>query len=222
MSTPAWFKALPAVQALAQFEANLACARLANEPDGCGLWVSPWPATAPRPPAGFPIEIGLTGTDVLAGAYRCSSTLWPIADGALAYVVLQHVLEFVVEPEELLAEAARALRGHGQLLLFGLRPMSWARLRGNWRNSPTRWTAATNWVQVCRALGLSDIKVTRFAVGWPSVTPESADWLNKTLPSLGSAYVLSARRRGVRMRPVVRDVRTSRLPALAQSGSWRA
>ena len=121
MSTPAWFKALPAVQALAQFEANLACARLANEPDGCGLWVSPWPATAPRPPAGFPIEIGLTGTDVLAGAYRCSSTLWPIADGALAYVVLQHVLEFVVEPEELLAEAARACAAIGEIVpLAGL------------------------------------------------------------------------------------------------------
>ena len=76
--------------------------------------------------------------------------------------------------------------------------------------------------RACRALGLADISIERIAVAWPWLTPDSAlsRQLGRALPDFASVYILSARKRGVRARPVTRalDLSASTHPALKTAG----
>ena len=229
MSRSAFTRSHPALGALIAHEHGLIQAQIAGEPAGLGAWISPWDiapvlTTAPGL-ATLPLK--LAGIDSLTGSLSASTSLWPLADSALAVVVLQHALDYAMEPEEMLGEAARCMRGHGKLVIVGFRGISAARLSGtrmerNWKTTPPRWTTASSWARACRALGLADVSIERMAVAWPWLAPDSAfsRQLGRALPDFASVYILSARKRGVRARPVLRALEASanRQPALKAAG----
>ena len=229
MSRSAFTRNNMALSALIAHEHALIQAQIASEPAGLGAWISPWdvaPVVTASPNLAT-LALKLAGTDSLAGSLSASASLWPLADSALAFVVLQHALDYAMEPEEMLGEAARCMRGHGKLVITGFRGFSAARLSGtrmarNWKTTPPHWTTASSWARACRALGLADISIERIAVAWPWLTPDSAisRQLGRALPDFASVYILSARKRGVRARPVTRalDLSASTHPALKTAG----
>ena len=54
----------------------------------------------------------------------CEESAWPIGEHAVDAVVLQHGLDFSLDPHAVLREAARAVRSGGHLLIVGLNPWS--------------------------------------------------------------------------------------------------
>ena len=222
MSRSAFTRSHPALAALIAHEHALIQGQIADEPAGLGAWISPW-EIAPvitTAPSLATLSLKLAGIDSLTGSLSASASLWPLADNALAFVVLQHTLDYAMEPEEMLGEAARCMRGHGRLVLTGFRGFSAARLSGtrmarNWKTTPPHWNMASSWARACRALGLADITIERIAVAWPWLAPNSAlsRQLGRALPDLASVYILSARKRGVRARPMMRAIEANTRPA---------
>ena len=229
MSRSAFTRSHPALGALIAHEHAVIQTQISAEPAGLGAWISPW-EIAPLvtiAPSLATLPLKLAGTDSLTGSVSASASLWPFADSALAFVVLQHALDYAMEPEEMLGEAARCMRGHGKLVITGFRGFSAARLSGtrmarNWKTTPPHWTTASSWARACRALGLADVNIERLAVAWPWLAPDSAfsRQLGRALPDFASVYILSARKRGVRARPVLRaiEARVSAHPALKTAG----
>ena len=229
MSRSAFTRSHPALSALIAHEHAVIQTQISAEPAGLGAWISPW-EIAPLvtiAPSLATLPLKLAGTDSLTGSLSASASLWPLADSALAFVVLQHALDYAMEPEEMLGEAARCMRGHGKLVITGFRGFSAARLSGtrmarNWKTTPPHWTTASSWARACRALGLADVNIERLAVAWPWLAPDSAfsRQLGRALPDFASVYILSARKRGVRARPVLRaiEARVSAHPALKTAG----
>ena len=229
MSRSAFTRSHPALAALIAHEHALIQGQVSDEPAGLGAWISPWEIApvAKAAPNLATLPLKLAGTDSLTGSFCASASLWPLADNALAFVVLQHALDYAMEPEEVLGEAARCMRGHGRLVMTGFRGFSAARLSGtrmarNWKTTPPHWTTASSWARTCRALGLADICIQRIAVAWPWLAPNSAisRQLGEALPNFASVYILSARKRGVRARPVMRAIEASAThpPALKAAG----
>lgn len=205
MSRSAFTREYSALSKLIELERQQVRQQICLEPAGTGAWVSPW--TGPQAslnlaPELHELSLCLADSDLIQGGIKASASLWPIADNALAYVVLHHVLEFALEPEELLAEASRCLRGHAPIVIVGFRRVSAANLARHWRTSAPHLSSASSWVRACRALGLADIKVERIGVGWPWLDSARAPstWLTRALPNLASVYVLVARKRGIRAR----------------------
>ncbi len=233
MSRSAFTRNNLALDALIGCENSLIHGQVSTEPAGLGAWISPWEAVPFKStsPGLATLAIRLNGTDSLADGVIASASLWPFSDNALAFVVLQHALDYAMEPEDMLAEAARCMRGHGRLVIIGFRSFSAARLSGikrarNWKSVTPQWATASSWARACRALGLADIEITRVGVGWPWLTPSATGLsatLGRILPNLASVYVLSARKRGVRARPVLRAVpiQSARQPALNTAGLTR-
>lgn len=214
MSRSAFTRENAALSKLIALEQSLVQAQIKSEPTGTGIWLSPWslPALRPTAPELHQFELRLSDTDLLSGGIRASASLWPIADNALAYVVLHHVLEFALEPEALLAEATRCLRGHAPIVIVGFRRISAASLARNWRTTAPSFSSASSWTRACRALGLADITVAKIGVGWPWL---ASTWLTRALPNLASVFVLTARKRGIRTRRAPRLVMDSRAGATA-------
>ena len=229
MSRSAFTRSNPALSALIAYEHARIQAQISDEPAGLGAWISPWEIApvATNAPNLTTLPLKLAGIDSLTGSLAASASLWPLADNALAFVVLQHSLDYAMEPEEMLGEAARCMRGHGKLVISGFRGFSAARLSGtrmarNWKTTPPHWTTGSSWARACRALGLADIIIERIGVAWPWLQPNSAlsRQLGRVLPDIASVYILSARKRGVRARPVMRAIEASasRQPALKAAG----
>ena len=204
MSAARFLKNNPAVLELLEREQTHARAKLQQLNPGPNLWIS-----GHSEPVVFDTDytrpcfmLALDKTESFNGAFSAASALLPIDDGELSAVVLQHVLEFVDEPETLLAECARVLRGDGALILLGFRPFSPVRLRSNFRHRAPRWVGSGTWISVLRALGFRDFEMSRFAWLWPSVSNSQGGLLKQAelaLPSLSSAYLLTARKRDVRL-----------------------
>jgi len=204
LNSARFLKNTPAVAALLRREVALARTQLQHLNPGPVLWISGHTETVQlemdytRPC----FMVQLDKSESLTGAFTAASTLLPIADGELSAVVLQHVLEFMDEPETLLAECARVLRGDGALILLGFRPFSPARLRANFRHRAPRWVGSGTWISVLRALGLRDFSMARFGWLWPNIHASDTGLLKQAelaLPSFTSAYALTARKRDVRL-----------------------
>jgi SAM-dependent methyltransferase len=204
LSSARFLKDTPAIAALLSREHSQVRAQLSQLNPGPILWISSHSdALAVESDFTRPcFTLQLDKSESLIGAFSAASTLLPISDGSLSAIVLQHVLEFVDEPETLLAECARVLRGDGALILLGFRPFSPARLRSNFRHRAPRWVGSGTWTSVLRALGFRDFNKTRFGWLWPSVKASGAGLLKQAelaLPSLNSAYNLTAKKRDVRL-----------------------
>jgi SAM-dependent methyltransferase len=212
MPRSAFTRDIAAIDHLIAREQALIQAQIAQEPAGVGVWLSPWDAPILSSNAQTStFSLRLAGSDAIDGKVQACASLWPFADNALAFVALQHALDYAMEPEELLAEAVRCMRGHGKLIVTGFRGFSAARLARGWKRSNPNWATASSWARACKALGLADIVIESIAVGWPWLSAgdsKTASLLGRALPNLASVFVLSARKRGVRARPVLRASRS--------------
>jgi SAM-dependent methyltransferase len=211
MPRSAFTRDITAIDSLIAREQALIQAQIAQEPAGLGVWLSPWDVPIVASDAQIStLGLRLSGSDAIDGKVQACASLWPFADNALAFVALQHALDYAMEPEELLAEAVRCMRGHGKLVVTGFRGFSAARLARGWKRSSPNWATASSWARACKALGLADIEIERIAVGWPWLggSGKTATMLGRALPNLASVFVLSARKRGVRARPVMRASRS--------------
>jgi SAM-dependent methyltransferase len=224
MNQFAFTRDCPPLRALLARESALIAPRISREPDGVGTWLSPFPENT-RALSTAALHLHLTGPETIQGPFHACASLWPIADSALSFVVLQHALDYALEPEELLAEAVRCMRGHGILVLSGFRSFSAARLSRGWKTQAPRWASASSWARACRALGLADIEIHRGAPLWPWLRADAENgWrrqLGEALPNLSSVYVLSARKRGMRARPTSVRANAGRGAVLEVAGMRR-
>lgn len=151
------------------------------------LWCAP--AASPRPEgvgAGLALLGDGNGWD---GALRCDSAL-PLADASIATVVLQHVADLAIDPQALLAEAARVLEPRGTLWLLGLNPLT--PYRRHWSGTGIRSREPIGWRRRLRAAGLHpDTVTTGLGPRWKIAT--SLD--RQEGAGLRAAYVVRARKR---------------------------
>lgn len=77
---------------------------------------------------------------------------WPVASDSLDVILLPHVLEFALEPHQILREAERCLIPEGHLVIVGFNPWSFWGLRSRL----TRWRGRLPWCG--RFLGVSRLR----------------------------------------------------------------
>jgi hypothetical protein len=146
--------------------------------------------------------------DEWTGALRAEWPALPFSDASVAQLVVQHVLDDSKSASALLSECARVLTLDGELLLFGLNPAGFTRLRlgfGSRRPHRVRLpgrlraTLARLGLVVAPPLGLGSDKV--------EAVPAPRRWLR-------AAYVLRARKRVAQVIPLGRTLaRRVRSPA---------
>jgi SAM-dependent methyltransferase len=208
-----------ALQSLLNGERALLMRAVSAEPAGTSLWLNAFAEPGNMAMSTFGLDphvpLALDANGDVCGAWRASANLWPVSDSAFSFVILQHALDYAPEPEELLAEAVRSVRGHGVLVVCGFRSASPLRFSKSWRppfrtQSP-RFASANGWARTCKALGIADIRIHRMAPVWPWLKNPSAQaddhWLARHLPHLCSAYVLIGRKRSLRGNTIVQRIR---------------
>jgi SAM-dependent methyltransferase len=211
-----------ALQALLSGERSVLMRAVSAEPAGISLWLNAFgePTAKGMTTFGLDPQVPLTldANGDLYGAWRATANLWPTSDSAFSFVILQHALDYAPEPEELLAEAVRSLRGHGVLVICGFRSASPLRFSKSWRPSfrtqSPRFASANGWARTCKALGIADIRIHRMAPIWPWLKNAAAEadnhWLARHLPHLCSAYVLIGRKRSLRGNTIAQRVKPKR------------
>ncbi|MDT0618747.1 methyltransferase domain-containing protein [Salinisphaera sp. P385] len=151
----------------------------------------------------------------------------PLASGSLDAVVMPHSLELMPDPHRLLREVNRVLSDRGQVVLLGFNPYGpWA-LGQRLRRRGSGYPAADRLIALGRVrdwLQLLDFEVTemrRFGPGCPwlprsgvSLPSTAAYWL---ISGLAPAYLVTARKRVVPIRPIPNRWRVRR-PALVGRG----
>jgi SAM-dependent methyltransferase len=155
--------------------------------------------------------------------FCCDCTNIPVAHDSIDVIVLPHVLEFEVNPHQVLRESERVLIGEGHVVILGFNPWSlWGlwRLLLTWREKPP-WqghyiglTRIKDWLKL---LDFEVIKIERFYYRPPL---RSLKLLNKLefmeqlgrycWPWFGGVYLLVAKKRVVPLTPVKLQWRTRR------------
>lgn len=139
----------------------------------------------------------------------------PILTGSMDLVMLPHTLEFVDNPQQLLAEACRIIKPEGLIVISGFNPFSAWGLRkmmnGNKKHMP--WGANFLPAQKVKSLlRLSDFAMEKheailFApplnhAGLHSKLHFLENMGRKFFPSLGGAYILIARAKVIPLTPI--------------------
>lgn len=176
-----------------------------------------------RQRAGLPTEDGLVDVN-------CDLRQLPIAANSIDLVVLPHVLEFYVEPHQILREVERVLIPEGQVVITGFNPFS---LWGVRRYLPPR---ATEFPWQGQYLSLPRIKdwlqllgfeVERGSFGCYAPPCKTAHWLQRWQfmegagshgwPFAGGVYLLRAIKRVHSMRLILPAWRNGKSRAKALS-----
>lgn len=147
----------------------------------------------------------------------CQSNLahLPIKADSLDIVILPHVLDFAVEPHQVLRETERVLIAEGHVVILGFNPWSiWSlvRLFFFWtKNSPwnARFLKASRVMDWLALLGF-DVVQCRGYFYQPPIQSDAVckklgffeDLLQRFLPNLGAGYVLVARKRVETLTPI--------------------
>jgi len=71
-----------------------------------------------------PFQLGLPWQKNHACAARVRDDAWPLMDGSVDVVVMQHGLDLSARPHQMVREAARVLMPHGYLVVVGFSPFS--------------------------------------------------------------------------------------------------
>lgn len=150
-----------------------------------------------------------------AAAVTAHAAALPLRTASLGALVLTHVLDEHASCAPVLAEAERVLAPGGQLLVVGMNPWSlcglreWAAGRGGWaRLSPYLRAPGALRMALSRAGLVTEAVRTVFhqsplARGWPGEADAFIDrWGAHLLPRSGGAYVLTARKQRVGIRPL--------------------
>lgn len=87
----------------------------------------------------------------------------PIATGSIDLVLLPHSLEFMDNPQALLAESCRIVKPEGHIVIFGFNPYSlWGLAKNLLKNNEMPWT--NNFIpanKVIKWLGLADFELIK-------------------------------------------------------------
>lgn len=144
----------------------------------------------------------------------------PFQHDSLDVVIVQHALEFVEHPHEILREAHRVLVPEGHLIICGFNPFStWGlwRVIGHWFNmAPWRGhfysiERIKDWIKL---LGFGDIELTKYFYRPPLPQKHALDKLRflenlAKVPWLpgGAGYMMVAQKRVIKMMLVRRPTR---------------
>lgn len=160
--------------------------------NGRTLWI------APRGGAG---QMGAatvleSGGGELGGCLRCLPAALPFGDDCVPRIVLQHALDEQVELLPLLGECARVLRPGGELVVFGIEPISawhpWLRARARRAGLRLRPRLAARLGALLGRLGLDAVGCQRLGTRWPVAR---ADLVSPGVGGpLRAVYALSARK----------------------------
>lgn len=181
---------------LEALEERLLLDRLGYGRSGDWVDIGAFPVPAEQPHAHLRFALGADGR--IHGPARFSPSAWPLPDDSLHGIVLQHVVEFVADPESLLGEAFRVLRPGGRLWMTTFNPHSPVRFSRDLVPPGRRlgWHSTRRLRSRLRALDFTDILIERCALGWPwRCVPDS-------VPRLGSLLLASARRPADGAQPV--------------------
>lgn len=182
--------------------------------NGRALWIAPRGTARPLATA----NVLESGASELGGCVRCLPAALPFGDDSLPRIVLQHALDEQVELLPLLGECARVLRPGGELVVFGIEPISawhpWLRARARRAGRRLRPRLAARLGALLGRLGLDAVACQRLGTRWPALRPEAA-------PAAGggplrAVYALSARKSSAIVIPLRQ--RPLALRAAAQEG----
>lgn len=148
-------------------------------------------------------------------AFCCDCSNLPVAADSIDVVVLPHVLEFEVNPHQVLRETERVLIGEGHVVILGFNPLSlWGlwrlllawRERSPWQGHYIGLTRIKDWLKL---LDFEVIKLEHFYFRPPFRSLkllqklEFMEQLGRYCwPWLGAIYILVAKKRVVPLTPV--------------------
>lgn len=138
----------------------------------------------------------------------------PIASGSVDMVILPHMLEYLDNPRQLLAEACRVVKPEGHIIICGFNPLSlWGLRKWLARGKHIPWSG--NFIapmQIKSWLSLVDFKLVRqsMILFRPPITHEKIykklkfmEWLGKKcFKPFGGVYVLVAQAKVTPLTPI--------------------
>lgn len=150
-----------------------------------------------------------------SSGFCCDSSNFPIAADSIDVVLLPHVLEFEVNPHQVLRESERVLIGEGHVVILGFNPLSlWGlwRLFLAWRERPPWKGHYIGLTRIKDWLKLLDFEVVRLERFYFRPPFRSLKLLQKLefmeqlgrfcWPWLGGVYLLVAKKRVVHLTPI--------------------
>src|SRR5690606_20933011 len=188
----AWFASSEGA-ALLQSENDAIAGALAERPAQHWLWLAPLPPE--RPEGGRGLALYPRGAR-FAGDVSCGVPL-PLPSEAIGTVVVQHAATPGEAGAALLEEVARVLQPGGQVLLFGLNPLSPYRWR--WRGQGLHAAEPLSWRRLLRRAGLEPRDVSRgLGPRWEPVAGPGG----QSGAGLRAAYPVRAEKRSLPLTPV--------------------
>lgn len=189
-----WF-ASASGRAVLDSEAPLVAHALGARPAQPWLWLAPSSATAAGDLPDRGLRLRPDGSQ-WRGSVRCALP-WPLPNGSIGAIVVQHGLQTAAGAAPLLAECSRVLAAGGVLWLLALNPLTPYRWR--WRGSALLAAEPLTWRRRLRQAGLTPAPVShglgpRWAV--------EADAVIQQGPGLRAAYALRADKRVLPLTPM--------------------
>ena len=138
----------------------------------------------------------------------------PVASGSIDLVVLPHILEYIDNPRQLLAEACRIIKPEGHIIICGFNPYSLWGLKKLWaKNDTIPWSG--NFIPssaIKKWLGFADFELVKQTtlLFRPPINHESTyhkfkfmDWLGRKLHlPFGGVYTLVAQAKVIPLTPI--------------------
>jgi SAM-dependent methyltransferase len=114
----------------------------------------------------------------------------PLLSGSVDLVILPHTLEFIDNPQHLLAEACRVIKPEGLIAICGINPYSLWGLK-KWMGHVIPSQKVQHW-----------LSLNEFVLEKKSLTLYQPSFIKHLLPFMGSVYVLIARAKVIPMTPI--------------------
>ena len=193
---PEWFEH-DSIRALFTLERVWVGQAMRSRVGAVRVWMLPDPRCA-QDEHEPPVVVLSRAHDGWHGAVRAEWGSLPFSDASVAQLVVQHVLDDAASASALLGECARVLAMDGELLLFGLNPAGFARLRlGFSTRRPARIRLPGRLCATLGRLGLVVAPPLGVGGGVVDAVPAPRRWLR-------AAYVLRARKRVAQVIPLSR------------------
>ena len=168
--------------------------------NGRTLWIAPR-GVAARVSAATVLECGASE---LGGCLRCLPAALPFGDDGVPRIVLQHALDEQLELLPLLGECARVLRPGGELVVFGIEPISawhpWLRARARRAGRRLRPRLPARLGALLRRLGVDPVACQGLGARWPGARDDGT--LAGTGGPLRAVYALRARKASATVIPL--------------------
>ncbi|GHF90947.1 methyltransferase domain-containing protein [Thalassotalea marina] len=139
----------------------------------------------------------------------------PILEHSVDVCLLSHVLEFSLDPHHVIREANRVLIPNGYLVITGYNPISLAGLNSfiPYRKNQAPWNErffspmrVKDWLDLMGYEILADERCMHSSLAKPisqnSIARHTRQYMQRLFPSLGSIYVIIAKKRVLPLTPI--------------------